>query len=81
MKLYRFTFIHGSYDVGQAVVVADSWSEAEEKLMKYCETAHPEQGHVGKDRWLYETIERRPETDLAPLEINGDVALTYGVDG
>lgn len=24
MKLYRFTFIHGDYDVGQAVVAADS---------------------------------------------------------
>lgn len=81
MKLFRFTFIHGSYDIGQAVVVADSWEEAEKKLRRHCEVAHPEQGREGKERWLYETIERRPETGLAPLEINDEVALTYGVDG
>lgn len=83
MKLYRFTFIHGSYDIGQAVVVANSWEEAEEKLHKHCEIAHPEQGYPGKERWIYETIQRKDpnQQSLNPIEINDDVALTYGVDG
>lgn len=84
MKLFRFTFIHGSYDVGQAVVVAETMEEAEHKLAQHCESAHPEQGRiVGRQRWLMSTIQRDDPDDcgLDPTEIDGDVALTYGVDG
>jgi len=82
MKFYRFTFIHGNYDVGQAVVAANSWEEADEKLRKHCKIAHPEQGYPGNAQWNYESIKRiDPNNQLQPMEINDDVVLTYGVDG
>ena len=83
LKLFRFTFVHGYYDLGQAVVMARTMEEAEQKLTEHCKTAHPEQGSVGKDRWLMETVQREDPNGnrFEPTEISGDVALCYGVDG
>ena len=83
LKLFRFTFVHGSYDIGQAVVMAHTMEEAEQKLIEHCETAHPEQGSVGTFPWQMETVVREDpnSTRFEPTEISGDVALCYGVDG
>jgi hypothetical protein len=83
MKLFRFTFVHGNYDVGQAVVMAETMDEAEQKLARACEVNPPQGYPTSRGRWLMSTVMRVDYNGMRddPFEIDGDVAFTHGIDG
>jgi hypothetical protein len=86
MKLFRFTFIHGDYDVGQAVVAADSLEEAHMKLQVACaeQAVLRSQGYpTTYHTWSIETLVTDDPNGGGdePTEIVGDVVFTHGVDG
>jgi hypothetical protein len=84
MTLYRFTFNHGSYDVGQAVVAADSLEEAHSKLTATCADLPRDQGYSTQFKeWSMDNLVTHDPNGQGeePRAINGDVVFTHGVDG
>lgn len=88
MTLFRFTFNRGSYDIGQAVVLADSFPIARAKLAAACTNKQiAESQNVSPHYpWRMEDVvweDAEPKTiwSEAPLKVEGDVVFTWGVDG
>lgn len=88
MTLYRFTFNRGSYDVGQAVVLADTFEDAKIKLAEACSDYRiaEKQGISSYYTWRMEDVvwedpEPTPTFPQSPLTVYSDVVFTWGVDG